>query len=305
MTWFQQNRWLGTFLIIFGVCLLITGFFLFRTRSGYSQAFARFDEAAKEKSRLERLEPFPSEANYKKMQAYVAEYNTALDKLKQDLKGRVLPAPALAPNEFQSRLRYAMVTTAEKARANRVQLPANFALGFEEYTAALPSTAAAPLLGQELSQIELLMNYLLDARVDGITSFRRTPSSDERGASPTITPTPAGGRKPPTPAPGKGPKMLERSIVDLTFASTPSAARKVLNQISSSNQQFYITRLLHVHSQKDKGPPREQTAQQAQTGTTAPQATPAKPGTNVALNFIVGNEHVDTTLRVELVRFTF
>jgi hypothetical protein len=305
MSWFQPNRWLGTFLIAFGVCLLIAGVFLFTARSGYNQAFARFDEAVREKSRLERLEPFPSEANYKKMQAYVAEYNAALDKLKGELKGRFLPAPALAPNEFQSRLRQAMLRTAERARANRVQFPPNFALGFDEYTAALPSTAAAPLLGQELLQVELLLNFLIDARVDSVSGFKRTPSPEERGALPTTSPTPAGGRKPPAAAPAKGSKMLERSVVDLTFASAPSATRKVLNEISSSNQQFCIIRLLHVHNQKDKGPPREQPGQQSQAATTLPQLTPGKPATNVALNFIVGNEHLETSIRLELVRFTF
>lgn len=306
MSWFQQNRWLGTFLIVFGICLLFAGFLLFRTKSSYNQAFARFDEAVKEKSRLERLEPFPSEANYKKMQGYGAEYSAALDKLKADLKARVLPVPALAPNEFQSRLRQAMVATAERARANKVQLPANFALGFGEYTAALPSTAAAPLLGQELSQIELLLNSLLDARVDAVSALTRSPSPEEGGALATASPTSPGARKPSAAvAPGKGPKMLERSIVDLTFASAPSAARKVLNQISSSNQQFYIIRLLHVHNQKDKGPPREQPGQQSQAATTPSQPTPGKPATNVALNFIVGNEHLETSIRVELVRFTF
>src|SRR5205823_6355712 len=147
-----------------------------------------------------RQDPFPSEANYKKMQGYVAEYGAALDKLKEDLKTRVLPVPALAPNEFQSRLRQAMVMTAEKARANRVQLPANFALGFDEYTAALPSTAGAPLLGQQLAQIELLLNILLDDRVDGVSAFTRTRSQEERGASAATTPTPAAGRKPPAAA---------------------------------------------------------------------------------------------------------
>ena len=96
--------------------------------------------------------------------------------------------------------------------------------------------------------------------------------------------------------------MLERSMIDLTFASVPSAARKVLNQISSSNQQFYIIRILHVHNEKDKGPPREQSLQ---TGAAAAPATPAKPAANAALNFIVGNEHIETSARIELVRFTF
>ena len=307
MNWFQKNRWLGTFLIVFGICTLIAGYFFFSAKSRSDEAFSRFNEAAAERSRLERLDPFPSEANYQKMKVHLENYGTALDKLKEELKTHVLPAPALAPNEFQSRLRRAMLATSEKARANRVKLPANFALGFDEFTAALPNTLAAPLLAQELSQIELLMNILVDARVDSVTAFVRTPSREERGAGPAAAPSPAAGRKPSGAAPA-GPKMLERSVVDLTFASAPSAARKVLNQIASSPQQFYVIRILHVRNEKDKGPPREQgagaTSAVVAAATAAPNA-PSKAPATAALNFIVGNEHIETSARIELIRFTF
>jgi hypothetical protein len=301
MNWFQKNRWLGTFLIVFGICTLIAGYFFFGAKSNSNEAFSRFNEAAAERSRLERLDPFPSEANYRKMKVHLENYSAALDKLKEDLKAHVLTAPPVAPNEFQSRLRHAMLATSEKARANRVKLPANFALGFDEFTAALPNTGAAPLLAQELSQIELLMNILVDARVDGVTAFVRTPSREERGAGPAAGPTPGAGRKPSAASPA-GPKMLERSVVDLTFASAPSAARKVLNQIASSPQQFYVIRTLHVRNEKEKGPPRDQAAQ---AGAAAPQPTAPKAPATAALNFIVGNEHIETSARIELVRFTF
>jgi hypothetical protein len=300
MTWFQQNRWLGTFLIVVGVCVLIAGYLLLSAKSAHQAALARFNDVAAEKNRLEGLDPFPNEASYKKLQVHVANYGVALDKFKEELKTRVLPTPRLAPNEFQSRLRQAMLATAEKARANRVRLPDNFALGFDEYTAALPTTTMAPLLGQQLSQIELLMNILLEARIDGVISFARMASSQEHGGPPGPTPTPAGGGKAPAVA-ATGPKVIERATVDVTFASLPGSARKVLNQISTANQQFYVIRILHVHNDKDKGPAREVTA----TGAAAAQPGAAKSPTGSALNFIVGNEHIETSARIEFIRFTF
>ncbi|MDB6147746.1 MAG: hypothetical protein JWO45_1410, partial [Spartobacteria bacterium] len=240
----------------------------------------------------------PNESNYRKTKLHLENYAGALDKQKEELRTRVLPAPALAPNEFQSRLRQAMLSVTEKARANKVKLPDNFALGFEEYTSALPTTAAAPLLGQELAQVELLVNILLDARVDGIATLGRKPLPEERGAA--AAPTPAAGRKPaPTAA---GPKLIERGIIDVTFSSSSSADRKVLNQIATSTQQFYIVRLLHVKNEKEKGPPREPSSPAA--AATA-QPTPAKPSSAAELNFIVGNEHIETSARIELIRFTF
>src|SRR5690242_19603135 len=129
MNWFGQNRWLGTFLIVFGIVTIGALYFLFSAKGNSDGALAKFQESVTEKNRLERLDPFPSEANHRKMKMHLENYTAALNKLKEELKTRVpIPAP-LAPNEFQTHLRQSMVAVAEKARANRVKLPDNFALG--------------------------------------------------------------------------------------------------------------------------------------------------------------------------------
>lgn len=292
MNWFQQNRWLGTFLIIVGVATLLSVFFLWSAHNSFEEARARFNETATERNRLVHLDPFPSEANFQKMKVHIENYGAAVEKMKEEVKIRMLPITPLAPNEFQSRLRQVALATSQKARANKVKLPLSFYLGFEEYTASLPSTAAAPLLGQQLSQIALLTNILIDARVDSLTGLRRTPLAEERGAAPAATPVP--GTKP------GGPKMIERNIVDLTFVAGPSVARKVLNEIASSSQQFYIIRTLHVRNEKEKGPPRETSEAGAPAAGAVPAAT-----SGTALKFIVGNEHIETSARIEMLRFTF
>ena len=106
------------------------------------------------------------------------------------------------------------------------------------------------------------------------------------------------------------PKLFERNIVEATFVSTPAAARKVLNQIAGASQQFFIVRLLHVRNEKDKGPPREGSADTAGVGATdSSPATAGSPGAKTTmptpLNFIVGNERIETFVRIEIVRFTF
>jgi hypothetical protein len=294
MNWFRENRWLGAFLIAFGICTMLALYFLLTAKSAFEEAAADFNKAAAERNRLEHLNPFPNEANYRQLKRHLENYRAALNKMKEELKTQMLPARPLAPNEFQSRLRQAMIETAEKARANRVKLPVNFHLGFDEFTAALPNTAAAPLLGQELAQIELLMNFMIDARVDAVTALKRLPLPEEKGAMPVAAPD----RKPANQA-ATGPKMIERGIVDLTFTSSPSAARKVLNQIASASQQFFIIRTLHVRNEQEKGPPRGG----AEAGAAA--AAAAKPTPTGAIKFIVGNEHIETSARIEIVRFTF
>jgi hypothetical protein len=76
----------------------------------------------------------------------------------------------------------------------------------------------------------------------------------------------------------------------------------VLNQIEGSNGQFYIIRTLYVRNENDKGPPREKTAE-----ANAPPAAPGAPNApdNAPLNFIVGNEHIEVSAGIEMLRFTF
>lgn len=289
MNWFQQNRFLGTFLVVLGVGAIACAVFLCLAKSSFGDAEMQFDRQATELAALQRHNPFPTEANLRKMKTQAEEYGSQLTVLKEDLKTRVLPVVPLAPNEFQARLRQAMASVTEKARAHKVRLPENFYLGFEEFSAALPATEAAPLLGQQLAQVELILDILIDARVDAVTSLKRVPLAT--ATSPATTPSPGPGRKPNTSATAV--PLLERTAIDAAFGGTPGAVRRALNQLSTINQQFYIIRTLHILNEKEKGPPRD--------GAGAAAAFPAPGG----LNFIVGNERVTASTRIELVRFTF
>ena len=293
MSWYRENRWLGNFVIAFAASALLALWFLFHARSGFAEASAQFNDAATERSRLEHLNPFPNEENYRKTQTALDNYGASLNKLKDELRAQTVPVSPLASNEFQSRLRQAIVSTTEKARANRVKLPENFHLGFDEFRTTLPTTAAAPLLGQELAQVELLFGILIDARVDAIAAVKRTAPPAQATAA--LTPP----KKPSGPA-NAAPAVVERTVVDLTFTASPSAMRKVLNQIASSDRQFFIVRTLYVRNEQQKGPSRKATS--ASGGKAAETAATTAPS---AIKFIVGNEHVEATATIEMVRFSF
>jgi hypothetical protein len=311
MKWFQQNRALGMLLIGVAICALLVGALFYWRWTMWSDARHTFDQVAAERNRLEHLDPFPNDANYRKLQDYLEKYGAALDKFKEQLKTEVAPAPPLAPNEFQSHLRQAVVATLDRARTSNVKLPDKFQLGFDEFTRAMPNTAVTPLLGQELSQIQMLINILLDAKVDGVASFHRAPLPEEHGASPTPTPSaaPTGGRRvapartPAKPGGTPAPTLIKRNVVDISFKAAPAVARKVLNEITASTGQFFIIRTVYVHNEKDKGPPREKTA--SPTPPPTAEASPGQPGAGAALNFIVGNEHIEVSATIEMLRFTF
>jgi hypothetical protein len=306
MKWFQQNRAFGILVIGFAICALFVGALFYWRWSAWIDARKTFDQVAAERNRLRQLDPFPNDANYRKLQGYLESYTAALDKFKEQLKGEVAPGPPLPTNEFQSRLRLVVIATFDRARANNVKLPDNFQLGFDEFARAMPDNAfTSSLLGQELSQIQMLINILLDAKVDSVTSLRRAPLPQEHGASPTPAPSQAAGRRIPTAKPGStpAPTLVERNIVDITFKAAPGAARKVLNEIAASTRQFFIIRTLYVHNEKDKGPPHERGA--SPTPPPAAQAGVAPAPAASALNFIVGNEHIEVSATIEMLRFSF
>jgi hypothetical protein len=285
MNWYRENRWLGNFLIAFVAALLIGLWFVFHAKSAFADAMTEFNAAATERSRLEHLNPFPNEDNFRKTQAALENYGAELDKTREELKKRVVPQTPIAPNEFQSRLRQAILNTTERARANRVKLPEIFFLGFDEFATTLPNTAAAPALGRELAEVELLTNILIDAHVDGITGLKRVVAMEPAG--------PATAPKASAPS-----SIVERAVVDISFAASPSVMRKVLNQIASSEQAFFVVRVVEVQNEQQKGPLREALGKTA----TATAASAASAG---AIKFIVGTEHVETTAKVELMRFVF
>ena len=96
------------------------------------------------------------------------------------------------------------------------------------------------------------------------------------------------------------PKLFERNVIEVTFKAAPGAARRVMNEITNSTGQFFIIRTFYVHNEKDKGPPRERTG--APTPSPSPQGSPGQSPAG-ALNFIVGNEHIEVSATIEMLRF--
>jgi hypothetical protein len=294
MNWFRENRFLGTFATISTVAALGAVLFLFNAKGDWDEAAARFANASNELNRLQKLAPYPDLENLCKLKGYTEDYASAVGKLKGELKMRMAPEPPLKPSEFQTQLRLAINGVMDKARDKKVRLPDKFCLGFDEFVAALPEESAAQLLGQELVQLEWLVNALVDGRVDSLTAFRRMGLSGERTNAPGVKPAQAANAKVP------------RNLVEVTFSSTPAAARTVINQLAGGSQHFCIIRQLHVRNEKPTGPPREVTAETTAANPLAPGSPPsAKATPAAALNFIVGNEKIETTAKIEIVRFAF
>lgn len=307
MNWLRENRF--AFPITSGICALCAIYFLFDARADWRDASTRFALSSAALMHLERSAPYPNEENLRQVIRQADAYEVALTRLKDELKGRVLRCPPLAPNEFQSRLRVAVTAVVEKARKQGVRLPDRFHLGFDEYASGLPNEMAAPLLGQELAQVEWILDVLIEAGVDSLVSFRRTPLPEEQENGPAPLHRISGNKRPgalPLATPG----LLERNVVEVTFVSAPAAVRQVLNQVAGASEQLFIVRLLHVRNEQGKGPPREIELERGGGGRAMASPVPvgaraSKSPSDATLHFIVGDERIETNATIEIVRFPF
>lgn len=302
MNWWRQNKFLGSFLAVFALATILALWFLLHEKGVADDEQTRLDSTVAELNRLRSSHPFPSGENLRKTRAQTDRYRDSLGELEAQLKARTLPLRPLQPNEFQAQLRQAVNAVSEQAAASKVRLPANFNLGFDEYSTSLPDSAAAPLLGQELNAIELLVTGMIDAHVDVITTFARAALPEEKPA-PSATPTPTRTRRGARskPAASKPPATITAHAVEISFTASPAAARKALNQIATAKEQLFIIRTLNVKNPADKGPKRGGVPQ-ATPAPAAPVASPANGGSTVS--FIVGTEHINVSARIDIVNLT-
>ena len=307
MNWFQQNRFLGSFLAALALTTLLAGYFLLHEKSAADDQETRLETTINELTGLRRSRPFPSEENLEKTKAQTDTYRSSLLALENELKARTLPIVPIQPNEFQAQLRQSVNAVIENARASKVQLPENFYLGFDEYTTSLPNGVAAPLLGRELKAIEALANVIVGAHIDALTGLTRAPLAQEK---PAAAPTPAKTRAAkPAPGPNAAPGAVEANSLEVSFSASPAATRKVLNQIATAREQLFVVRTLVVKNQVDKGPKREAATEGGATpAASLPSATtpggksaPAAPG----VSFIVGTEHLNVAAKIEIVNLSF
>jgi hypothetical protein len=302
MNWFQQNRFLGTFLGALVFATLLSGYFLFYEKSAADEQQKRLDATINELNRLRASAPFPNEENLRGTRTQTDSYRTSLQALEDELKNRMFPWPPLQPNEFQTQLRQAVLAVSERARASKVQLPENFNLDFDKYATSLPNSVAAPRLGRQLKAIEWLANSMIEAHVDSLNSLMRSALPEEKAAA---TPTPPPGRSRDSTAlraTEEDARIVNSTSVSLVFTGSPAAARKVLNQVTSAQEQFYIIRTLRVENAADKGPKRGEAA--VPTAAALPQgAAHAGKAPSPGITFIVGNEHLSVAVRIEIVRF--
>jgi hypothetical protein len=197
-----------------------------------------------------------------------------------------------------------------------MQIPPKFFMGFDRYQSEPPKIAAAPLLGRELQAIEMILSEMPNHGVTEVKPMSRDDLPEEGSGS--AKPEPAKPGVPHSPAGGKNDKpLLSTHAFEITFIASRGTAEFILNSVTGNQKQFLIPRMVLIKNQSDKGPSRvdpnaavpptpapPRAPTQPAPGTNPPTGDTAAPAGDVAPPvIIVGDEKVETTLRVEIVDF--
>jgi hypothetical protein len=272
MDWIRENKTLATLMGVFLAAAMGLGFLLVSSYSAYAESRQRFDSANSSLAGMKSADLFPSEENLGKKKALVDEYEQKVTTLSKVLLSLQPPVEPISETDFQAKLKTKIAEI--RAKAGKVtQLPGDFALGFSEYTASLPKSAAiAKELSDYLDASEAVVSVLIDAGVESVDTFDRSQLGSESG-EPTAPPAP------PAPRPGQPQrpgapsaagaaakqvaKLVERRTLTLTLTTDQGSLQTVLNQLASPSKMphFAAVRLLRIENEKSEGPLRATVAQ--------------------------------------------
>ncbi|MCB1226068.1 MAG: Amuc_1100 family pilus-like protein [Verrucomicrobiales bacterium] len=328
MDWIRSNKQTATLLGVFLAAALVVGFFLFKAWSSYSEARERFDSANTSLAAMKSAALYPSPENLKKKQDAVKAYASEVNKLRVTLVKLQPKQEPITETDFQAKLK-SRIAEVKKLAGNITKLPADFALGFGDYTGGLPSSAeVASELSLYLDAVDAIAQTVVEAKANAIDVLERSalPSENKDSADAVPPPPPTAQSNNNAAAPGVLP-AVERRTVKLTLSLDQGALQTVLNRLASVKSMHFFTavRLLRVENEKADGPLKSVVAMKAMNNApeipeeAPPSVVPgeegaaeapkakviqaAKPGKEDSVA-VLGQEKLKAYLEIDILRFT-
>jgi hypothetical protein len=266
MNWIKQNKKLATILGIMIAGGIGLGVWLYLAWAEYSSKMEEWTDMDQKAAKLENAKIYPSDANMKALAEKIADYRDKFNTLQKVLLSPTLQEPVtpMSETDFQAKLKDRSRAVSQKA-ASKTKLPKDFALGFEDYTGALPPNAdVAAELNVQLDASEKFVNTLLDAGVATVESMTRTKLPTERGGTPAPTrptppPSPQQRNKPAAPVVQVAP-VYDKQTIQCIFTCDQGPLQAVMNNLANpaKTHDFLVVRQLHVENEKQDAPTKEE-----------------------------------------------
>lgn len=318
MSWIQENKVPATILGLTGVGVIGLGSILFNAWSSAADAQGIYDATNVSIANLKSAPLGPTQDNLAQKQALVDGYKAAVGKLSTVLYKLQPEDKPTTTTELQAKLK-ARIADIKKDGSGR--LPAEFNLGFDQYTNELPkSDQLASELSTYLDSVESIVRLALKSGIKSLDTLDRSPLVSEKGEP----------DKPKQTVKAKAKGVLTRSPVPTTVAITErrqvrlvvradqAAIQTLLSGLASPSEMpfFTVVRLLRIENEAQVGPPRAATSISAESNGSIVGEKPiveadtsAKPTQNSTQpaspdSFVVlGRETLRAYLEIDLVKF--
>lgn len=267
---------------------LAGGFFAMNAAVRQDEALASYTSAITNLRRLEGKQPFPNEANLKKVQAAVVDYKKSITDFADSLNEIEVPVSEISPQKFQDDLRVA-ADNLRKATANKTTLPENFFFGFDAYRTQLPPQGETKELNREFLAIKKLIENIIPLGITSIDALVRHAGAAPAAPDPKAAP----------------PKPNEAVAKPLPFDSFTLGITTPQNSFISAfdkipaNPGFLVVRSMTIENtsptaplKADNGKPQPALAQ-----------APVSPESSEKLPMIFGSELVKATVVFEILDF--
>ena len=185
MDWIRENKMLAGILGVIVAGTLGLGYVLYNSWTSYSEKEQQYLGLGNQIAQLKSLPLSPSEENLAAKKKLVEEYSKNVNQLGVALR---LLQDAVAPKsitdtQFQAKLKERIIDIKKMATALKVQIPTEFAFGFDPYIGVLPPNEAATELSGYLDSIEAIVKLAMVSKVASIDMLERSQIAEESGGS--------------------------------------------------------------------------------------------------------------------------
>jgi hypothetical protein len=306
MDWIRQNKPLAAILGVIIVGSLALGYLLFDAWSSYEETKEGYLGLGTQVAGMKGARLAPTKENVAAKQAAVDEYAKLVNILGNTvllLQPKVEPIQDIA---FQTKLKAKIADIRKVAAQSKMQIPADFAFGFVEYTNSLPkSAAAATELSGYLDAMDALVRLCLKCGVMSVDQMERSKLPIETQAT---AQAPQGNMQGQAPA-----SILEKRRVLAILTLDQGALQQLVGRLSSTEMPYFASvRLLRIENERQEGPLRAEVRLPAQE---APNPNDPKkeeaatdeirppPPAFVDTISVFGNELLKVRMEIDLVKF--
>ncbi|WP_395731626.1 Amuc_1100 family pilus-like protein [Prosthecobacter sp.] len=310
MDWIRENKPLAAILGVIVVGSLALGYLLFDAWSVYAETKEGYLGLGNQVAGLKGAPLAPTEANLKAKQDSVAEYAKLVDTLGKTVLILQPKVAAINDIEFQDKLKAKISEIRKTSVQAKMQLPAEFAFGFDDYTHTLPKSGAeATELSGYLDAVDELTKLLMKCGVQSLDVLERSKLPVEAATSTSQGNNNAGMQG--QAAAG----ILEKRQISVVLTLDQGPLQLLISRLTSPTDMPYFTslRLLRIENQRQDGPlvsevrlPTEATKDPNEAVKTeeAPsdEIKPPPPAFVDAIP-VFGNEFLKVRLEIDLIKF--